>query len=482
MSGVFISYRRDDSAAAAGRLYDRLAAYFGKEQVFRDLDAIAPGAEFAKVIEERVSQSTVLIAVIGKEWLNAKTAEGQFRLEEPKDCVKAEIREALKQKKLVIPALIEGANVPMAEQLPDDIAELAGRNALEISESRFDFDAGRVIEAVERAGVAPKSGSEAKPSSPPHWWARISNEHNQRTWKFIGGGIAAVVAAAWTLLVYLQDSSKYPPTKPAPIVTALQGGIAAGGNVTAATGGVVNTGSNNTFNIGITLEQHEASVKRREQEIRSEIAQTSAADKAKIALLEKQLVAAESKRQNPEQSLAETNRTFAGASNALEKFKGDIPADQLEQAKQALQKGDAAAAETLFSNVAQNAKQHAAEAAFRLGELAYNRINFAMAYQYYQEAARLQPENSEYLNMAGRIAHEMGSYQEALPFYEKALALREKSLGPEHPDVAQSLENYAKLLSKTGRAKDAAQLVARAQTIKGKWEQENVARKGKKSE
>ncbi|SHL15697.1 hypothetical protein SAMN05216428_101271 [Nitrosospira sp. Nsp11] len=58
MAGIFISYRRDDSAASAGRLYDRLAHHFGKEQVFRDLDAIAPGAEFAKVIEERISVST----------------------------------------------------------------------------------------------------------------------------------------------------------------------------------------------------------------------------------------------------------------------------------------------------------------------------------------------------------------------------------------------------------------------------------------
>ena len=62
---IFISYRRDDSAASAGRLYDHLAHHFGKEQVFRDLDAIAPGTEFEKVIEEQISQCNVLVAVIG---------------------------------------------------------------------------------------------------------------------------------------------------------------------------------------------------------------------------------------------------------------------------------------------------------------------------------------------------------------------------------------------------------------------------------
>jgi TIR domain len=64
---VFISYRREDSAASAGRLFDRLSDRFGKEHVFRDLDAIAPGAEFGKVIAERIAHCDALIAVIGGE-------------------------------------------------------------------------------------------------------------------------------------------------------------------------------------------------------------------------------------------------------------------------------------------------------------------------------------------------------------------------------------------------------------------------------
>ena len=83
MPGIFISYRRDDSAASAGRLYDHLAHHFGKEQVFRDLDAIAPGAEFTQVIEERLSQCSVFVAVIGKNWVNVKNAAGQRRLDDP---------------------------------------------------------------------------------------------------------------------------------------------------------------------------------------------------------------------------------------------------------------------------------------------------------------------------------------------------------------------------------------------------------------
>ena len=472
MSGVFISYRRDDSAAAAGRLYDRLAAHFGKELIFRDLDAIAPGAEFTKVIEERVSQSNVLIAVIGKEWLNAKTAEGQRRLDDPKDYVKAEIREALNQKKLIIPALIAGANIPKAEQLPEDIAALAGRNAIEISESRFDFDAGRVIEAAEKAGVPPTPNRETQFSLRQGWWARISNENNQRTWKFIGGGIAAVVPAVWAVYLYLDSSPTVQPTKPGQTVTATSGGVAAGGNVTATSGGIVNTGSNNTFNIGITLEQYEAGLKRREQEIRAEalaeLAQPNGADKARIAFLEKKLAAAEAKLQNPEQSFAETNRTFAGANNALEKFKGDVPADQLAQAKQALQKGDAGPAKALFGKAVQSGKQQAAEAAFQLGELANDRIDYATAYQHYLEAARLQPENAAYLDKAGLITLTMGRYEEALPFLMKALAIREKSLGPEDLDVATSLNNLGELYREQGQYGKAEPLYQRSLKIREK--------------
>ena len=165
MTGIFISYRRDDSAASAGRLYDHLAHHFGKEQVFRDLDAIAPGAEFTQVIEERLSQCSVFVAVIGKNWVNAKNAAGQRRLDDPGDLVRTEVREALNQKKLVIPALIGGAEVPKPEQLPEDIAALAGRNAIEISESRFDYDCGRVIEAIEKAGVSGKRAETAFPIS-----------------------------------------------------------------------------------------------------------------------------------------------------------------------------------------------------------------------------------------------------------------------------------------------------------------------------
>jgi hypothetical protein len=163
VSGVFISYRRGDSQALAGRLFDRLARRFGKEQVFRDIHAINPGTRFAEVIGERIGGCDALIALIGKGWLEAKDAEGRRRLDLPRDFVKAEIAAALEQDKLVIPALIDDTPMPPREALPAELAQLADRNALQISDSRFDFDAGRLIAAIKKVLTPQPAKAKAKP-------------------------------------------------------------------------------------------------------------------------------------------------------------------------------------------------------------------------------------------------------------------------------------------------------------------------------
>ena len=461
MPRVFISYRRDDSAAHAGRIYDRLRDHFGAEQVFRDIDAITPGAKFAKVIAERIENCDALIAIIGTDWLRAEDGEGTRRLDDPDDWVKAEIREALTRDKLVIPVLVEGARMPKDSELPAAIAALAGCHAIEISESRFDDDAKRLLGALNGSpapatfaqsalrkrnwrwialmcfGAVVPSALAVVPSSSASlhdWWGWIAAPDVQRTLTFLGGGLVALALAAWA--IYKHCSKKNG-----------------------------NNGSHNTFNIGITLEQYEAGLKRREQEVRAELLRTNRADSASVNLLEKELAAVEAKRQNSEQSLGEYKSKFAEANQALEKLRGDVPTDQLAQAQQALQKGDAAAAEKLFGDVVQSGKRQAAEAAFQLGALANNRIDYAKAYEHYSDAARLQPENPAYLNMAGRLAYETARYVEAQLLLEKALAIHEKSLGPEHPDVAQSLNNLAALYNSQGQYAQAEPLYQRALNI-----------------
>jgi hypothetical protein len=137
MSGkIFISYRRDDSSASAGRLYDRLIGRFPSNQIFMDVTNLDPGVDFVKVIEESVGSCDVLIAVIGRHWLISSDEEGR-RLDNPEDFVRLEIATALKRGIRVIPVLVEGASMPRPGELPDDLKSLVRRNALEVSHNRL---------------------------------------------------------------------------------------------------------------------------------------------------------------------------------------------------------------------------------------------------------------------------------------------------------------------------------------------------------
>jgi formylglycine-generating enzyme required for sulfatase activity len=152
MSGqIFISYRREESSAWAGRLSDRLSNHFPSNQIFMDVDSVDLGEDFVKTIEKTVGSCDVLIAVIGKGWLISCDQEGQRRLDNPEDFVRIEIATALKRDIRVIPVLVDGASMPPSRDLPDDLKALVRRNALQLSHERFRTDSERLASAVERA-------------------------------------------------------------------------------------------------------------------------------------------------------------------------------------------------------------------------------------------------------------------------------------------------------------------------------------------
>ncbi|WP_447963392.1 SUMF1/EgtB/PvdO family nonheme iron enzyme [Nitrospira sp. Ecomares 2.1] len=163
MSGIFICYRREDSIAYAGRLFDQLADRFGEEQIFMDIDTMKVGLDFVEQIEKAVQSCHVLIAVIGKTWVNIQDEEGKRRLDNPKDFVRVEIQVALERNILVIPLLVGGAGMPKAVELPDVIAKLARRHAMKMSDERFRADATRLFEQISEYVIEPES----EPPSPP---------------------------------------------------------------------------------------------------------------------------------------------------------------------------------------------------------------------------------------------------------------------------------------------------------------------------
>jgi hypothetical protein len=162
---IFVSYRRQESAHLAGRLYDRLADRFGEAQVFIDVDAIELGVDFAEEISRAVAVCQVLLAVIGPSWLTVADQRGRRRLDDPDDIVRLEIEAALARGVRLIPILVEGAVMPGREDLPESLAGLARRNALVIRHESFRYDTGRLVAAIERV-LAAVPGAAAVPSAP----------------------------------------------------------------------------------------------------------------------------------------------------------------------------------------------------------------------------------------------------------------------------------------------------------------------------
>ena len=114
-----------------------------------DVDAIEPGLDFVEVIEKAVGSCDALIVLIGAQWLTATDAEGHVRLENPEDFVRLEIEAALERNIRTIPVLVGGATMPRSAELPEPVKPFARRNALEVSDTRFKYDVGRLVEVLD---------------------------------------------------------------------------------------------------------------------------------------------------------------------------------------------------------------------------------------------------------------------------------------------------------------------------------------------
>src|SRR5215469_5399031 len=147
--GIFISYRREESAANAGRLYDRLSDQFGESRVFMDVDSIAIGADFTEAIIGAVSGCDILLALIGRDWLTITDSTGERRIDNPEDWVRLEIETALQRDIRVVPVLVDGAALPRAGDLPPSLRALVRRQALELTHAGFRSEVSRLIAAVD---------------------------------------------------------------------------------------------------------------------------------------------------------------------------------------------------------------------------------------------------------------------------------------------------------------------------------------------
>lgn len=188
---IFISYRRDDSSGDAGRIFDRLVEQFGREHVFRDVDAIPAGEDFAAAIRHRIGQADVLLVLIGPRWLTATDDEGRWRLADEGDFVRIEILGALKRGMRVIPVLLQDATMPRAQDLPGGLAPLAQRNAFEIRNTSFDRDLAELIRILA-----------------PGWRHTLFRLLRQRPLQAAVALVAAVLVGVWAYPLVIDTPDK----------------------------------------------------------------------------------------------------------------------------------------------------------------------------------------------------------------------------------------------------------------------------------
>ncbi len=194
---LFVNYRRDDAAASAARLRDRLVTAFGAGYVFMDVDNLLVGQRFDRELDKVLAEADVFLAVIGPKWMDLlRDRTGG----DERDYVREEIASALKRGVMVIPVLVERAKLPRAADLPEEIRELVLHQKHDISHETF----GRDVESLV-AGI--KAAREAARANAPQQRARRRG---------ILVGVSVITLAAFISLLYFTrpTTNVQPPTLP----------------------------------------------------------------------------------------------------------------------------------------------------------------------------------------------------------------------------------------------------------------------------
>jgi NB-ARC domain/TIR domain/Sel1 repeat/CobQ/CobB/MinD/ParA nucleotide binding domain len=222
---IGISYRRDDTAGLAGRLYDRVSQHFGLDRVFMDIDAnaILPGEDYVEAIRSRMYEASAWLVVIGPSWAESVNSHGERRLDDPDDFVRIEVATALKLGIPVIPVLVDGAVMPRSKELPADLQALTYRQAIALNHSNFNQGVDKLVYGLEHSTQpvsTPKmrlDQARSQQVSTAEMQKRQDLRRRRRIW---AAGAAAVAAALLGLLALIgvqqrQTTNQLP--RPSPV-------------------------------------------------------------------------------------------------------------------------------------------------------------------------------------------------------------------------------------------------------------------------
>ncbi len=139
---IFISYRREDTRNESERLFFSLKEQFRFDSVFFDTSSILPGSAWPSELQHAVESAKIVIVVIGPNWLGVSKQPAR-RIDLENDWVRKEVEAALERQRLnrqkaVIPLLVNGADMPQAEDLPNSIRALAELQAFKITDADWE--------------------------------------------------------------------------------------------------------------------------------------------------------------------------------------------------------------------------------------------------------------------------------------------------------------------------------------------------------
>jgi len=186
--GIFISYRREDTAANAGRIYDHLSDSFGEDHVFMDVDSIAIGLDFTKAVVEAVSACGLLLVLVGKDWLSSADNNGRRRIDNPDDWVRIEIETALQRDIPVVPVLVDEAELPYADDLPPSLRPFVRRQAFRLSHAGFRAEVASLIDAVAKVFDTGPDRTGQPPTEQGNWRLDlVADERRRKTFRLSSG-------------------------------------------------------------------------------------------------------------------------------------------------------------------------------------------------------------------------------------------------------------------------------------------------------
>jgi len=146
---VFISYRRTDSQHAALGIYAQLCARIGTGSVFMDRSGIPPGGIWPERLRDAICRATVVLALIGPDWLKSADEYGRRRLDNPDDWVRKELSAALDSSKPVIPILMgDLPQLPPIQAFPEELKALGSYQAYSLRDDHWESDIDSLVKSL----------------------------------------------------------------------------------------------------------------------------------------------------------------------------------------------------------------------------------------------------------------------------------------------------------------------------------------------